>query len=73
MYTSTNFKTKKQFKEAVAAGKKITVYQPNSDLFGGSGDPPKNGKVAIEGPWYPQPHVWYATATLKDGVVVKVS
>lgn len=73
MYTSTNFKTKKQFKEAVAAGKKITVYQPNSDLFGRSAEPPANGKVAIEGPWYPQPHSWYATATLKDGYVVKVS
>lgn len=73
MYTSINFKTKKQFKEAVAAGRKITVYQPNGDLFGRSSDPPENGKVSIEGPHYPEPHSWYATATLKDGYVVKVS
>ena len=28
MYTMTNFKTKKQLKEAVAAGKKERIYQP---------------------------------------------
>jgi hypothetical protein len=69
MYTSTNFKTKKALKEAVAAGKQITVYQVGP--FGGN--EPKDGKVTLEGPHYPAPHSWYASATLKDGVIVKVS
>lgn len=70
MYTSINFKTKKQLKEAIAAGKHIYVYQPNSDLTGATS--PQNGKVYLEGPHYPAPHTWYAEATLVDGAVVKV-
>jgi len=69
MYASTNFKTKKAFKEAVVAGKEVTVYQPGP--FGGNA--PKDGKVCVEGPHYPQPHKWYAEVTLEDGKVVKVS
>lgn len=69
MYTNVNFKTKKAFKEAVARGESITVYQPGP--FGGN--EPTEGTVCIEGPHYPAPHTWYATATLKNGVVVKVS
>lgn len=52
MYTSKNFKTKKQLKEAVESGRKISVYQPGP--FGG--DPPKSGTCSVEGPWYPEPH-----------------
>jgi len=66
MYTSTNFKTKKEFKEAVAAGKKVTLYAP------GFGSPAVNGKDTVEGPWYPQPHTWYASVVMKDGFVVSV-
>jgi len=69
MYTDINFKTKKAFKEAVARGEKITVYQPGP--FGGN--EPTEGTVCIEGPHYPEPHRWYATATLENGYVVKVS
>ncbi len=29
MYTSINFKSKKDLKTAIAEGKKISVYQPN--------------------------------------------
>ena len=43
MYTNINFRTKKELKEAVAAGKKITVYQPGP--FGG--DEPTNGRVCV--------------------------
>jgi hypothetical protein len=70
MYASKDFKTKKAFKEAIAAGKKITVYEPNSDLTGAV--VPQNGKVAIEGPHFPASHTWWATATLKSGYVIKV-
>jgi hypothetical protein len=69
MYATVNFKTKKAFKEAVAAGKEVGVYQPGP--FGGN--EPKDGKVAVEGPWYPEPHKWYASATVENGKVVKVA
>jgi hypothetical protein len=74
MYTVENYRTKKQLKDAVARGDEVTVYQPNGDLFDPYGvATPKNGKVTLEGPHYPEPHRWYATATLVDGKVVKVS
>jgi hypothetical protein len=66
MYTSVNFKTKKAFKEAILEGKRITLYAP------GLGEPKYDGIEYIEGPHYPAPHSWYAEATVKDGVVVKV-
>ena len=68
MYTTINFKTKKALKEAVANGQKITVYQPGP--FGGR--EPRDGEVSLEGPHYPELHRWYADATLKDGIIVKV-
>jgi hypothetical protein len=67
MYTSTNFKSKKAFKDAVKAGDKITVFAP------GLGSPPVNGTCCVEGPQYPQPHKWYAQVTIENGVVVKVT
>lgn len=65
-YTTVNFKSKKAFKEAVAKGTRVGVWSP------GPFPVPENGKVVIEGPQYPQPHQWYAQATVKDGVVTKV-
>lgn len=69
MYVSPNFKTKKAFKEAVAAGKTVTYFQPGP--FGGN--EPMDGKITVEGPHYPEPHKWYATAVVAGGKVVKVS
>ena len=69
-YTDVNFKTKKALKEAVAAGRRITVYQPGYQLHGS--EPPFNGIVYLEGPHSPAPHTWYAEATLMDGVIIKV-
>lgn len=68
-YTDINFPTKKALREALAAGKQITVYQP-----GGIFDShiPDNGIVYLEGPHYPKPHTWYAQATMKDGIVEKI-
>ena len=71
-YTDRDFKSKKELKDAIARGEKIRVYQPNSDLFGGSADPPQNGKVYLEGPHYPKPHTWYGEAWLENGIIVKV-
>lgn len=69
MYVSPNFKTKKQLKEAVAKGQSVTIFQPGP--FGGN--EPKDGKVAVEGPHYPEPHRWYGSVTLKAGKVIHVS
>lgn len=69
MYTTTNFKTKKALKEAVANGDKIAVYQPNN-MFGRPD--PTEGTACVEGPHYPKPHRWYAEVTLKEGYIVKV-
>lgn len=66
MYTDTNFKTKKALKEAVAAGKEVTIFAP------GLGTPVVNGTDTVEGPHYPQAHTWYASVTLVDGIITKV-
>jgi len=70
MYTDRNFKTKKALKEAVAAGDRIAAYQPNADITGA--EVPYTGTVYLEGPHYPAPHTWYASATLVNGIITKV-
>ena len=66
MYVEPNFKTKKHLKEAVAAGKVVTVFSP------GPFPAKQNGRESVEGPHYPQPHRWYADVEVKEGRVVKV-
>ena len=68
MYTYTNYRTKKELKEAVASGKKVRYYQPGP--FGGN--EPMNGIICVEGPHYPEPHRWYAECKVQDGVIVSV-
>jgi hypothetical protein len=68
MYSVVNFKTKKALKDAVAAGQRIRIYQPGP--FGGN--EPRDGKVALEGPHYPEPHRWYAEVWLTDGFITTV-
>ena len=70
MYTRKNFPSKKALKDAIANGERVTVFQPNADITGAY--PPDNGVVYLEGPHYPKPHRWYATGTMKDGVLVSV-
>ena len=67
MYVSPNFKTKKALKDALSRGEEVGVFQP------GLGTVPENGRVSIEGPHAPEPHRWYATGTMKDGRLVKIS
>ena len=68
MYTSINFKTKKNLKIAIAEGKVITVYQLNQ-MFPAE---TQNGKCYLEGPHYPQPHKWYAEGVLQNGRLISV-
>lgn len=71
MYTVTNFPTKKSLREAVAAGRRISVYQPN-DMFGAR-TPVKGDKVTLEGPHAPKPHSWYAQGIIgQDGCLDSV-
>jgi len=67
MYTVKNYQTKKELIADFKAGKQIEVYQPN-DMFGESG----NGSVSLEGPHYPQPHKWYASATIENFIIKSV-
>jgi hypothetical protein len=66
MYVNPNYKTKKDLKEAVANGRIVTVFSP------GPFPANQNGRVAIEGPHFPEPHRWYAQVNVVDGKVVKV-
>ena len=65
MYTTTNFKSKKAFKDA--AGAEVRLFAP------GIGNPAENGTETVCGPHYPKPHTWYAKVTMKNGVVLKVT
>ena len=70
MYTSINFKTKKAVKDAILAGQNITIFQPNNL----TGQPePRDGKVFLEGPHYPEPHRWYGQGQMADGRLVKIT
>lgn len=80
MYTHENYPTKKALRAAVKAqatgGPKVTFYQPGP--FGGNetqGTPGTSqyGVFNIEGPHFPQPHKWYASCVVENGVIVKVS
>jgi len=67
MYTTRNYRTKKELIADIKAGKTVSVYQP-----GGFFPSQKDGAVTLEGPHYPEPHRWYAEAVIADGVIVKV-
>ena len=66
-YVNPNYKSKKEFKAAVAEGKQLEPYNP-SGMF----PVPQNGRVVIEGPHYPQPHKWYADCDVQNGIITKV-
>ena len=66
-YADTNFRTKKELKEAVKSGKTVRVISA-----GGIFPPKSNGTEYLEGPHYPEPHKWYAQVTVKDGVITAV-
>lgn len=65
-YVSPNFKSKKALREAVAGGKEVTVFSPSPFPC------QQDGKIAVEGPWSPEPHRFYSTVLVANGKVVKV-
>ena len=69
VYTTTNFKTKKALKEAVANGDHVGIYQPGPFCKGVE----KEGTFTLEGPHFPAPHRWYGKAIVKDFRIIKVT
>lgn len=66
-YTKFNYQSKKSVKRA-AETSDVAVFQP-----GPFGPDVADGTVVLEGPHYPEPHRWYATAEVKDGKIVRGS
>jgi hypothetical protein len=66
-YTVRDFATKKALKAALANGERVEVFQP-----GVQATAVRDGTAYLEGPHYPKPHTWYASATVKGGVILKV-
>jgi hypothetical protein len=66
MYANTDFRTKKELKEAVKAGP-IPCHQP-----GPFGPKVSDGEHTCEGPHYPKPHRWYARVKVEGGLITKV-
>ena len=64
-YTVKNYPTKKSLRADLDAGIQVEVYQA-----GPFGPEVKDGRIALEGPHYPQAHSWYASAYVKDGVII---
>ena len=70
MYTIQNFASKAALKRALAAGHKVGTFQPGG-FFEAKTD--GTGTVSLEGPHYPAPHTWYASALIsEDGIVLSV-
>jgi len=67
-YTNTNYKTKKELKEALASGKDVRCHNPGVGPDLGN----HTGTVYLEGPHYPKPHSWYAVGEMKEGRLIKV-
>jgi hypothetical protein len=78
MYTEKNFKSKKELKDAIAkyhaSGETHAPLQALAvRIFApGLGKTVENGTESVCGPHYPAPHKWYASVTVKDGIVIKV-
>jgi len=64
-YVYPNFKSKKEFIAAVKSGKALVTYNP-SGMF----PTVQNGRDTVEGPHYPQPHKWYASVVVENGIVI---
>lgn len=66
-YTVTDYKSKKALRADFDSGVIVAVYQP-----GPFGSTVRDGQTCLEGPHYPKPHTWYATATIRNGVIVSL-
>lgn len=74
-YTERNFESKKELKAALAAGETVKVWSRSAVYYGMGGHKIEESKagpveVALEGPHYPKPHTWYASAKILNGAIV---
>jgi hypothetical protein len=67
-YTRINFKSKKALKDALANGDRIGVFQPNN-IFNVEFE--AGEWITLEGPHYPLPHRWWASAQLDNDLCIK--
>ena len=67
MYCDKNYPTKKALLADHKDGVPISVFQP-----GGLFPSPQDGSITLEGPHFPKPHRWYASAQIKNGLIVSV-
>lgn len=85
MYTTRNFKTKKELKEAVKRYLALTSPKvgkitsepalnavPVTLYAPGLGELKRDGIEFVEEPHFPEPHRWYAQVKVVDGIVVEV-
>ena len=63
-YVHPNYLTKREFLDAVKAGKEHQTYNP-SGMFPAT----QNGRDTVEGPHYPRPHKWYSEVIVEQGIV----
>ena len=66
-YTVKDYRTKKELRTDVENGTPVPVYQP-----GPFGPVVPDGQTCLEGPHYPKPHTWYATATIRNNLIVSL-
>lgn len=71
-YVYPNFKSKKAFKEAIAAGKPVR-FEDQSLMGNGRDYTTFTGKILDGcGPHYPEPHRFYFNVVMEKGKVIKV-
>jgi hypothetical protein len=67
MYVSPNFRSRKALLEALEQGKHVQLCPQGLE------SPVTDGTACLQGPHYPEPHRWYATATVKGGKIVAIN
>lgn len=74
IYAYPNYKSKKELKEAVAAGELISFEaQGLGSMYSELERAMEKGEVPVCGPHYPKAHAWYASVVLDaNGHPVKV-
>jgi hypothetical protein len=70
-YVDPDYKSKKDFKAAVVAGKAHRPYNPAGG-FNWATSKDVTYIEYVEGPHYPKPHTWYAKCEVRNGIVVSV-
>ena len=77
MYATGNPTTKRALRERIARARAYEadpIGAPRATYPGiwspGPFPAPENGRATVEGPHFPAPHRWYATVTVRNGLIV---